>query len=456
MSSTIVRQLWFTLLCCTPLLLAQKPDAVKRTRTIKLTERAGIARSQFPVEATVRFEKDALKDAGQIRLLRLDGANKTPVAVQVLGVTSHEARDSFAPAAQTFVQLAFLADVPAKGTAVYEVVLDAAKPQAAPGKSLQITGEALGKAVDVGPAVWELHKPSGQLLTVTPKLASNDRLVFLQHKERGELPFHWNPDIWATGKPWGHTSDWNSPVGFDPLKHKADAPPAAAEKMHPFYYREWPGPMLYRLTRWGKMPFVPQVDVSVTYTFYAGAPFLSVQSLMEFREDMSVHAVRNAELVFSRHQFDTAVWLDKEGRFQRVPCYDYSDKDKSFQNVAKLPADVACLGFANERKGYGLALIVLSMTNLNKLTGHAGDEQAHFYIRDYDEHGKGSPANFLYFVRPLVYREGYLPTPVSAGSIYAERSAVVVFKLNADPAKKYDELIHWQKLLANPLEVVID
>ena len=49
-------------------------------------------------------------------------------------------------------------------------------------------------------------------------------------------------------------------------------------------------------------------------------------------------------------------------------------------------------------------------------------------IRDYDEHGKGSRANFLYFVRPLVYREGYLPTSVSAGSQFAENSAIVVLE----------------------------
>ena len=96
--------------------------------------------------------------------------------------------------------------------------------------------------------------------------------------------------------------------------------------------------------------------------------------------------------------------------------------------------------------------MVLSQTSLNKRTGHAADEQAHFYLRDYDEHGRGSPANFLYFARPLVYRAGYLPTTVSAGSLYAEQSAIVVFKLHADPARKYQDLLDRQKALANPLE----
>ena len=112
--------------------------------------------------------------------------------------------------------------------------------------------------------------------------------------------------IWKTGGKWGHTSDWTAGTAFDPARHKADALPAGDDKTLPFYYREWTGPLAYRLTRWGKMPFVPEVDVSVTYTFHAGTPVVMVQSLMEFREGIAVHAVRDAELVFSRHQFDTA------------------------------------------------------------------------------------------------------------------------------------------------------
>lgn len=285
---------------------------------------------------------------------------------------------------------------------------------------------------------------------------NNDRLVFRQDAKRPELPVHWNPDVWITGGRWVHTSTWNEGTLFDPGKHKSDDPPAGNEKTHPFYYREWNGTGMYRLTRWGKMPFAPKIEASVSYTFHAGSPVVFVESLVEFREGMSVHAVRNAELVFSRHQLDTAVWITKDGKFHRAACYDPKDRDRSFKDIAKLPGDVPCLGFANEQKGYGLAMVNLSMTNLSRRTGQAGDEQAHFYVRDYDEHGKGSPANFLYFVRPVVYRDGYFPTDVRAGSLYAEKSAVVMFKLNKDAAKKYDELVRWAKMLTRPVEVVAD
>jgi hypothetical protein len=431
----------------------QPTDTVKRTRSIKLTETAGVARSQAPVEATVRFEQPALKATAAVRLFRVDRGGKAPVAYQVLGVTSHQATDSFAPAAQTFVRLAFLADVPAHGTATYEVALEGAK--SGDGAGLKVAGDGLGKTLDTGPVLFELHKPSGQLLTITPK-AAGGRLVFQQDPKAGPVPVHWNPDVWLTGGEWGHTSDWNQGVTFEPAKHKAEAPPAGTEKSHAFFHREWRGPLLYRLTRWGRMPFAPQVEVSVTYTAHAGSPVLLVQSVMEFGEAAALHTARNAELVFSRGQFDTAVWLTKDGKLHTAPAYDYKEKDRSFKEIARLPPDVPCLGFANEQKGFGVAYVVLGAGGLNKFTGQAADEQAHFYIRDYDEHGKGSPANFLYFVRPVVYRDHYFPTAVGRGSLYTENGAVVVFKLDKEPAKKYEELVRWQKALAHPLTTVMD
>jgi hypothetical protein len=427
---------------------------VTRSRTIRLFERAGIERNQVPVEATVRFEKDAFKGPQAIRLERVEGDRRTPVALQVLGAEAHDEKNGFAPVPQTFVRIAFLADVQANGSAAYEISTDG-KP-ATPGPQLKIDGQGVGLTIDTGVTQFELDKLSGQLLTFTPKAVANDRLVFVQEKQRGPKPFHWNPDVWAPPATWGHTSDWTAPVPFDEARHRPDQPPVSEGKSHSYFYREWKGPLLHRTTRWGKLPFVPQVDVSVTYTFHAGSPVVFVQSLMEVREAMQLHALRNCELVFSRHQFDTAVWIDRTGKVHTARCYDYDDRDKSFKTVAKLPADVPCIGLANERKGYGIAAVPLGMTGVNRFTGQPGDEQAHFTIRDYDEHGKGNPYNFLYFVRYLVFRDNYGPTRVEKGSVYAEQTAIVVFRLNQDVAHRYDELVQWQKSLANPLEVVVD
>lgn len=433
------------------LVLAAGPAPAQEARapggpTFTLTETAGVERVRFPVEVAVPLSREVLNKPEAVRLFRVEDGKKLPVAVQVLAAAPPGA------AAPPHARLVFLADVPAHGTARYEVALEG--PKQVPGQPLQVTGDGVGTTVDTGAALFELEKTSGQVLAVVPKRVRGDRLSFVQLGQA--KPVHWNPDVWAPPAPWTHTHKWNQGVAFDPARHKPDAPPVGDKERHPFFYQEARGPVAYRLARWGKMPFLPRVDAGVTYTFYAGAPLVLLRSLVEFRDGMKVKAVRNAELVFSRHQFDTAVWIAKDGKLHTAPCYDYADKDRSFKDVAKLPPDVPCLGLANERKGYGVALVPLAMKNVNRLTGKPADQGAHFYIRDYDEHGRGHPNNFHYFVRPLVLRGDYEPTLVDAGARFEEVSAVVVFALGKEPGRKYAELVRWQKALANPLRVSVE
>ena len=385
-----------------------------RTQYIKLTERAGVARVRFPVEVMVRGESETWKNAAALRLFRKD-KYRTPVPLQVLETTTQTITSSYSPVAQTFFRIVFLADVPARGTTTYEVQYDASAPQVSSSNALKVNGEGMGRTYDTGAVRFETDGDSGQLLTFTPGNGSNDRPVFKQNAWRGEQPFHWNPDVWAPPASWGHTSDWNKAVAFDATKHKRDEPAGAeTDRERPFFFQEWSGPLLHRQTRWGRLPFIPQVDVSTTYTFYAGMPFVGVQSSLEFREGLQVQAVRNAEMVFSRHQFDTAVWITKDGILHTKPCYDYTNRYKYFREVERMAADVPVIGLVNERKGYGIAYVTMSLSNLNKYTGNAVDEQAHFYVRDYDTHAI-KDKNFLYLVRPVVYRADYEPTYIAAG-----------------------------------------
>src|SRR5262249_24383343 len=160
-----------------------------------------------------------------------------------------------------------------------------------------------------------------------------------------------------------------------------------------------------------------------------------------------------AELVFSRHQFDTAFWIGRDGRLQRAPCYDYKEKDRSFKEIARLPGDVPCLGFASERKGDGIALVVLSTTNLGRRAGQAADEQAHSTPRASQHRGRGSAPPSFSCARGGVSRDGYSPGAGRAASLSAEKGAAVVSRLNAGAARRYDELIRWHKVLTNPLEI---
>jgi hypothetical protein len=103
---------------------AQTPPG-PRTRTIHLAERAGIERQQFPVEVTVRLEKGT--KPANVRLFRRDGDRRVPVPFQVLAAGA-DFRGVAGPMAQTFVRLALLADLPAGGTAAYDLALDGEPP----------------------------------------------------------------------------------------------------------------------------------------------------------------------------------------------------------------------------------------------------------------------------------------------------------------------------------------
>src|SRR5262249_28624812 len=142
---------------------AQNPDKVKNTRSIKLTETTGLARTGTPVEVTVRFEKAKFGKADDVRLFHVAKDKKTPVPFQVLEVTPGAAAASCAPAAQPFVRLVFFADVPASSTVNYEVALEGAKP-AKPIEGLTVGGKGVGRTLDTGKVGFELHGPSGQLL----------------------------------------------------------------------------------------------------------------------------------------------------------------------------------------------------------------------------------------------------------------------------------------------------
>ena len=439
---------------------AQKPS-VRGTTQIRLTDPIEAGRRGFPLELTVQCLNDASGKPGEFALVKAEGTGAVSCAYQILDVQTQTMTSSYVPSPRAFVHLAFLADTTPGGTSTYEVV-SGAQSMADPTPALKVTGTGVGRTVDTGRVVFELHPESGQLVTFTPSMVNRDRPYFIQDRQKGTmLAIHWNPDLWAPPPSWGHTSDWNQGRPFDSTRDAADNPPTSPNRQErPYFYSERQGPLAYRLTRWGRIPYIAgRADASVTYTFFAGAPYMLIQSFVECREAMPLNALRSSEIVFSRGQFDTALWIDRAGQVRTTACYDYKDPEHYFGTFQRLPADTPCLGFANERQGYGLALILLSACNVGKFSGYTADEQSQFYFLDTDMHGKGSPANFVYFCRPLVYRDGYGPNFAGAGTVYAENAALVVFALRKSAhnvAARYGELKEWVTLLKNPPRVVAD
>ncbi len=123
---------------------ASAASDAKRTRTITLTETAGVARTNYPVEVTVRYESGAVAGPNALGLFRVTGGEKIPVSFQVISVHEPNVTNAPSPGPQTFVRIAFLADVLANGRAVYEVT-EAASDAPPVGKGLSVSGEGEGR-----------------------------------------------------------------------------------------------------------------------------------------------------------------------------------------------------------------------------------------------------------------------------------------------------------------------
>jgi len=437
------------------------------TSYIKVTETAGIPRKNLPVEALIRCERGSLADVNSLRLWKVEADGKTPVPLQILEVhyppetlvVEEKLVEHEDPLAFFFVEVVFLADVDADNSTRYEVTVED-DPGPSVEEALKVDGGEVGKNIITGPVVFETSPTSGQLIGFTANWGKRIRAYFYSYDNNHAI--HYTPDVYTKERAWGHTVDWNKPIRFDPLLEPS-APPVSfrhgeqvIDYVHPFYFREWRGPLMYRTSRWGRAPWNPEADLGVTYRFVAEAPYILGSSYVEFNESGQFNAVRTAELVFSRHLFDNCLWIDLNGQLHTTPCYDYENVHRDFGHIAEFPAQVPCSGFSNEREGFGVAYLNLGLTMTNKYSGYASSEQAYGYFVDYHVHGRGSPKNFHYLSRPMVFRKNYTPSYVQKGSLYVSQFAIVVFRVDVDADEPYEDLIRWWKVLSKPLMVEAD
>ena len=109
---------------------------------------------------------------------------------------------------------------------------------------------------------------------------------------------HWNPDTLGDNGRWGHAFSWDPP-----------------ERTHV----SADGPILYRITRSGRMPgWNPEVELSVTYSFWADVPYVRMASSMRVTDDYGSLALRNGEMVFDAELFDAFAWKEKGGQIRKI------------------------------------------------------------------------------------------------------------------------------------------
>jgi len=414
-------------------------------KVVSIKDTSGIDRKNWPVIIGLSFSPAEVKDPRRdLFLVRYDKAAgkylQVPFQVLDSAAPKYVAENaSIAGAGKdglALFDICFLTDVEANSTSL--VFLYYGKPEsgvsqpAFKGQALEYTGEGFGVTVNTGPVVFRFDPKCGQLLSYRPTFTdSNRELTFVQKEPR---PIHWNPDVWAPPSPWGHVSDWGS--------EKAASPQVVRSR----------GAIAFRTVRTGTMPNANGVKASVSYTLFAGMPFILESSLMEFTEPTEVNAVRHNELVFSRGVHSHAVWCDLDGKVTASPCYDPAEPNRFLRNIAKLSPDVPWLGFFNEQHRHGICFVNLSRFNYAAGGGDPQDFAAHYYISDPGIFGTGADVgmNFTYLCRPEVYHHTVIPK----GAIYAEHSAILVFGLS-DGEDQFAAASHWAGLLREPPKIEV-
>jgi hypothetical protein len=373
-----------------------------------LTETAGLARPNWPVEVTLAMPASQCQQPErEVRVVAIDpptGTSREVVSqAWLVGDWSPPQVPNQEPTRT--INVAFLSDLPAGETQVYAVFF--ANPEAPEPHyetDLKVTGEGRGRTVENRYYTTALDPKSGQLLTVRVKAAPQDLLYFAQG------PIHWNPDVYSPGLAgWSHTMEWNPP-------------PQEAEVR---------GPVLYRTTRWGPMPNVPQASASVTYTFFAGQPFIHESSVMNVEQPLGVTALRNNELVFSYGVFTHAAWRDGDGHFGAAPV----QSDGKFYGVARaMGSEDPWMAFYHPGRGHAMACVNLKALHRWNQGAAAVATSPFFYCADWGMWGR-TPQNFLYLTRWVMHSH-HLPGEtlilIPAGSWFAEESAFVPFAVNAD------------------------
>jgi hypothetical protein len=411
-----------------------------RSVSLVLHETAGIQRQGEPVHATLGlFADDITKPENEIRVVThdpnhpkagADGYVVAPCQVTDVSIWRDEEllnsgeRDAETGElvhrydATTTVELVFFADVQPYELKVYQVVYG--NPNAeplVPESDLHVAkGEGLSQTVTTDAYEYFLSVNSGAVEQVT--IRGEGDPVLLEHKLETNGAVHWNPGFYPPPTPWVHASDWETPI-----------------------YDEISGPIMHRTRRYAPLPHLDAVNASISYEFYAGKPYVMMNSYMEVIKDYFVMAARNGELVFNHAVLNEFVWKDPLGKVQSL---EIETSRKHPIHALEIPADTPWMAFINREQQVGFASINLDFDCGNKY-GQPPSAQPYYYIQN---------GPWIYWSRPLVYPFGGLNftrmMPVRAGSYYTERTAWVPFRF-ADDDDPFEDIESLNEQLTKPL-----
>ena len=403
-----------------PALKGYWDPAWKNYLALVIAEENGIQRLGHPVQATIGVLANYLKPGAEIRVIKGERTGndvayeEIPCQVydlvtwsdpEVLAVEQKDEKTGnpivrYQPT--TSLSIAFLAYLKPKEKATYLVFYNnpaAAKPAYA--TDLKVlgagTGQPIGKTIENSFYKATLNKKSGVIYEITEKSSK----TLFEHKLETNGSIHWNPCLYSPPHTWTHTSDWENPP-----------------------YSEVSGYLFYSIRIAAPLPFYPQALCSVTYHFYAGVPYILIQTTIEITENMFVQALRNGEIVFNKKVFKNVGYKPMDGR---VEVIDLQRSRMHPDHVVTLRPDTPWVTFYNQDKGVAFANLHLDLAMTNVEGGEASTEQPFVYIQN---------GPWYYLARGLVYSFGTnnqtRMLPLRRGSVYSERVAFYPFSFKKE------------------------
>jgi hypothetical protein len=372
-----------------------------------LEETEGLDRKGEPVHLLLGLYADRLTDpAREIRVVGIDPESGLPeeLPCQVYGVSTWDKMADKHCQPTTTVELAFLADVPALSRKVFLIFYGNPKAAAPAYRSdLRTRGEGYGLTVENGHYKVLLHPKSGAIDEI--HLKQNANVVFDHHLEtNGSL--HWNPGVYAPPRTWIHASDWEYPAGYATIR----------------------GPVFFTTKRSAPLPLYPEVSCSITYTFYAGKPYLLMESVLDVTKDMDVVALRNGEIVLNHNVVREFAWKKPDGDIGSVVI---KERPRHPTRGMDLHIRTPWFAFYNRDIPCALAAVNLQVTACRRDRGLVEWEPWHYL--------HWGP--WTYCARPLIYTFA-TPNPqrvmhVSAGSSYYEKMAFHPCRLGASDEDRF-------------------
>lgn len=280
------------------------------------------------------------------------------------------------------------------------------------------SGEGMGKTVNNGSLSLEFHPKNGQI-----NIIENIKQGIKLFNEAGVI--HWNPGVHIPGIAWDHSFNWNPPPSFD----------------------ETSGAYLYINARRGPLQKIKDVNLEVRYTLGTGLPYFISETMMTFKKDLGVSAIRNDEMVLYKELFDSLVYKNKAGQIIKMPLHEKRDFPDGLVHVA--PDDLEWVGLINSEKKYGFFSLRVDYANVCLTTsgGWLNKPGTNFYAP--------SSGKYVYWVRPLLYTWSEFSTRnlltfVPEGSVFYEKNAYIILPVNGDFPETLDSLL---KKLKDPVRV---